>query len=216
MAIELRETVPAVIANEASRLWNQLLKTDQVPAWAALRCGRRTLMKRYKDLNPGDCEQLVEHHTRAARAAIRRWNQRRSHRTVRTAAEHIFRTWVYRTLYMTLLGRDYDPADMPFSSRENSGRSGDDISRRRRIVMSRRRRRLPPMEGHHRVIEGPRLRSYTVGDWYEKGKAAGVALAIDVEGIPGEIVLRMRTPAAVDTMIQCLLRHKRHVWPHAP
>jgi hypothetical protein len=86
------------------------------------------------------------------------------------------------------------------------------------------RRRLPPSDRHDPPgrFHGPHVLSYTVASWCasDDAPATAVALALKVEWRgdmpPIDLVLRLKTPAAVDTLIQCLLRHKRHVWPEAP
>jgi hypothetical protein len=67
------------------------------------------------------------------------------------------------------------------------------------------------------------LLGYTVGDWCPtpdgSGPAKAVAVSIQIAMYPGgppmDFVMRLKTPEAVDTMIQALLRHKRSVWPDA-
>lgn len=79
-------------------------------------------------------------------------------------------------------------------------------------------------EVHHERLLGLSLESYTIGDWHPtqdgSGPAAAVALSLRVKSsgpLDGaDMVLRLRTPQAVDTMIQALLRHKRSVWPESP
>lgn len=90
--------------------------------------------------------------------------------------------------------------------------------------MSRRRKkhRLPPPNARTTALLGLRLESYTVGDWCPTqdgtGPATAVGLSLRVAGgsLDGaDLVLRLKTPEAVDTLIQSLLRHKRSVWPDA-
>lgn len=89
--------------------------------------------------------------------------------------------------------------------------------------MSKRRKRLPRPDRSPNPLLGLRLESYTIGDWCPSqdgsGPATAVALALRVAGgqLDGaDLVLRLKTPEAVDTMVQSLLRHKRSVWPDAP
>lgn len=81
------------------------------------------------------------------------------------------------------------------------------------------KRRLPPSSAMRRGLKGPNVRSYTVGSWCQtpdgSGPATAVAISIELEGFDCEMVLRLKTPEAVDTMIQSLLRHKRDVWPES-
>jgi hypothetical protein len=48
---------------------------------------------------------------------------------------------------------------------------------------------------------------------YDTGPAEAVAVSIETN--IGDIVLRLKSPQAVDDMIKMLLRHKRDVWPEA-
>jgi subtilisin-like proprotein convertase family protein len=80
------------------------------------------------------------------------------------------------------------------------------------------KRRLPPMTPGDRGLAGVNISGFTVGSWvpnqFSMGKAVAVALAIHTDS-HGDLVLRLKTPKAVDDMIQMLLRHKRDVWPEA-
>jgi subtilisin-like proprotein convertase family protein len=81
-----------------------------------------------------------------------------------------------------------------------------------------KRRRLPPMTHGDRGLMGASVRSFTVGSWVANqdstGQAVAVAIAIETER-HGDLVLRLKSPKAVDDMVQMLLRHKRDVWPEA-
>ncbi len=81
------------------------------------------------------------------------------------------------------------------------------------------KRRLPPPTGHERELFGPTVVSFTVGSWCPSrdgtGPATAVGISIETER-HGDLVLRLKSPRAVDQMIQMLLRHKRDVWPEAP
>lgn len=84
------------------------------------------------------------------------------------------------------------------------------------------RRRLLPTGGPT-ALSGVAINSYTVGSWCPtpdgSGPAEAVALSLQVQWRRDEeidLVLRLKTPQAVDQMIQALLRHKRDVWPDAP
>lgn len=88
--------------------------------------------------------------------------------------------------------------------------------------MSRRKRRgpLPPMDGPRQLF-GVSINSYSVGSWCPTtdgtGPAEAVAIELDthINGQNIPMIMRLKSPQAVDTMIQALLRHKRDVWPDA-
>jgi hypothetical protein len=81
--------------------------------------------------------------------------------------------------------------------------------------------RLQPPDKRRVLLHGLRINSYTVGDWSPSsdGPASAVGLSLNVSLGDGDVdmtcdlVMRLKTPDAVDTMIQSLLRHKRSVWP---
>lgn len=79
-------------------------------------------------------------------------------------------------------------------------------------------RRLPPPGGPKSLGHGFTIESYEVGSWCPtsdgSGPASAVGLSLNVKGLP-VLVMRLKTPGAVDRMIQSLLRHKRDVWPEA-
>lgn len=81
---------------------------------------------------------------------------------------------------------------------------------------------LPPMNRRTTQLSGFKLTGYTVGSWSdtpeEEPTAVGLSLHVDIDATPAPVdfVLRLKTPASVDTLIQSLLRHKRNVWPDAP
>ena len=82
--------------------------------------------------------------------------------------------------------------------------------------------RLPP-PGGPQELRGLSIVSYSVGSWCPtqdgSGPTTAVALSLEIDGlasVPVTMVMRLKTPTAVDTMIQSLLRHKRDVWPDAP
>ncbi len=64
---------------------------------------------------------------------------------------------------------------------------------------------------------GPVVSGYTVGSWCQSQDGSGppIAVAISIETGIGDVVLRLKSPRAVDEMIQTLLRHKRDVWPES-
>jgi hypothetical protein len=83
-------------------------------------------------------------------------------------------------------------------------------------------RRLPPVGRESRGLVGPEIIGYTVGDWcpdqhaQKPPEAVALSLTVKIVGEEFDFVMRLKTPQAVDTMIQALLRHKRSVWPDAP
>jgi hypothetical protein len=66
------------------------------------------------------------------------------------------------------------------------------------------------------ALIGPKVNGYSVGSWCPtpdgSGKPVAVAISLDVSGI-GDIVVRLKTPDAVDNMVQLLLKYKQEVWP---
>jgi hypothetical protein len=79
--------------------------------------------------------------------------------------------------------------------------------------------RLPPPEFGGQEMFGRTVKSWTVGSWCPTpdGSGPASAVAMTIELMTGEhIVMRIKTPRAVDETIQMLLRHKRDVWPEAP
>lgn len=84
---------------------------------------------------------------------------------------------------------------------------------------SRNRRPLPPVNRVPRELLGLTLIGYTVGSWCPTQDGSGppeaVALGLVVDGFPGELVMRLKSPRAVDELIAALQRHKADVWPDA-
>jgi len=83
-------------------------------------------------------------------------------------------------------------------------------------------KRIPPVSSRRVALEGLPIVSYTVGDWCNNQDGSGppeaVALSLKVEFSPGvvaDLVFRLKTPRAVDNLIQSLLRHKRSTWPES-
>ena len=84
----------------------------------------------------------------------------------------------------------------------------------------RKQRRLPPPGGPRGNLHGITVTEYVVGSWCPTPDGSGPAEAVAIEiktNIPEvTFFMRLKTPAAVDEMIQALLRHKRDVWTDAP
>ena len=78
--------------------------------------------------------------------------------------------------------------------------------------------RLNPPSKEPTPLIGVNVKGYAVGSWCPtpdgSGAPTAVAISIETESF-GDIVLRMKSPRAVDEFIQALLRHKRDVWPNA-
>lgn len=70
---------------------------------------------------------------------------------------------------------------------------------------------------------GPNVESMTVGDWCPDQdakmppEAVGLTFRVKLyREIPAvDLTIRIKTPQAVDELIQTLLRHKRSVWPNS-
>ncbi len=79
-------------------------------------------------------------------------------------------------------------------------------------------KRLNPASSDPIQLAGVNVRGYTIGSWCPTpdgtGPAIAVAISIETEAF-GDIVLRIKSPQAVDEFIQALLRHKRDVWPNS-
>lgn len=88
----------------------------KVPSYAELPgCDGRILFKRHDELNVGDCEQLVEWHSRKANEAIERWKKTGARISLKTAGKNIVRARLYRCQYFSLMGIDDSESDMPFA-----------------------------------------------------------------------------------------------------
>ena len=85
------------------------------------------------------------------------------------------------------------------------------------------KRRIPPPDSNPRPLMGPNVLEYIVGSWCPTDDGSGPAEAVALTFVVQwnrhtklDLVFRLRSPQAVDNMIQMLLRHKRDVWPEAP
>lgn len=80
------------------------------------------------------------------------------------------------------------------------------------------KRRIPPPFTMRQTLVGPDIKQFIVCSLCPSLDASGeptaVGLVIQTESV-GDLVLRLKTPRAVDELIQVLLRHKRDVWPEA-
>ena len=67
-------------------------------------------------------------------------------------------------------------------------------------------------------LKGPMLEGYSIGAWCPSldgtGKPTAVAFSLQVKGL-GDLVLRLKSPRAVDEMVALLLQYKKEVWPDA-
>lgn len=84
-------------------------------------------------------------------------------------------------------------------------------------MLYRPKRPLPESSSTPREIVAARIESYEVGSWCPtpdgSGPAEAVAINFNIQGLEFPLILRMKTPAAVDEMIDALRRHKMDVWP---
>ncbi len=107
------KVVPEAIMNEVA-----IEQEKGLPRWGEVpRPGGEAVFVEYDNLTVGDCEQLVEHHTRKGCKAIARFIRTESYRTAKTAAFHMFRARLYRCLYLDLTGVDLEKPhedQMPF------------------------------------------------------------------------------------------------------
>lgn len=109
------ENLDPDIAAAVQRLTNRMAATGKVWRFAEIRRRRKpSVFKKAALLTVGECEQLVEFHTRRAKRAIMRYEGHQSRSSIRTAAEHIVRARLYRDRYHHLLGKPVNEADMPF------------------------------------------------------------------------------------------------------
>lgn len=68
------------------------------------------------------------------------------------------------------------------------------------------------------IPDGITIEEYTVGSWCRSpdgsGKPEAVALCLTVKGLPGPLVMRLKTRRAVDDMIRALKEHRDNVFGH--
>jgi len=76
----------------------------------------------------------------------------------------------------------------------------------------------PPGPPHDLAVPlmGVNVRDFTVCSWHPTQDASGPATAVAIviaTQSHGDLVLRLKTPAAVDRFIAALQHHKTDVWP---
>lgn len=110
--------VPLAIVREVVRQQEALGWPEVVPAYAEVpRPGGKVVFKTHAALTVADCEQLVEHHARQARAAIARFTNTESPTTAKSAGWHILRTRLYRCEYLGKTEQsDPDEQQFPFAN----------------------------------------------------------------------------------------------------
>lgn len=71
-----------------------------------------------------------------------------------------------------------------------------------------------------RQLIGATIEEYTVGSWCPTNDGTGPATAVAIElaiktkgGDPLPLIMRLKTPRAVDAMIAALQKHRDDVWP---
>ena len=71
-----------------------------------------------------------------------------------------------------------------------------------------------------RPIVGNEVRQVCVGAWTPtpdgSGKPTAVGLSFVVAGVPGDLLVRIKSRDAVDRMISQLARYRDEVWPAIP
>ncbi len=94
------------------------------------------------------------------------------------------------------------------------------MSRHNKDRRKRAADQLPPVSRIPRDLRGWKILEYSVGDWCPDqdaklpAEAVALSLLIDVgDGVGVQMVLRLRTPEAVDDMVASLERHRNSVWP---
>ena len=67
-------------------------------------------------------------------------------------------------------------------------------------------------------LVGPMIEGYDVGAWCPStdgtGKPTAVAFSLKVRGL-GDMVVRLKSPRAVDELVALLQKYKGEVWPDA-
>lgn len=84
----------------------------------------------------------------------------------------------------------------------------------------RRKRNLPPAVRIPSDAQGiARIEYYKVGSWSDRPaaeNAAPSAVMLEIKPVGATAMgMRFRSPAAVDELIEALLRHRADVWPDA-
>lgn len=112
----MMQPLPHAVLVEVVRQQDLMGWPDMVPAYAEVpHPDGEARFWRYQDLTVATCEQLVEHHTRQARAALERFAKRETRKSLRAAGRHIVYARLYRCTYMSLTGQeDFDESEMPF------------------------------------------------------------------------------------------------------
>jgi len=116
------QAVPDPIVLECIAEQERMGWPDCVPKYAEIpTAGGQIVWQEWKYLTVGDCEQLVEHHTRKANKAIARFIKTGSRATSKTAAWNMIRARLYRIEYFVKLhGPEVDISeyDLPFPQKE--------------------------------------------------------------------------------------------------
>ena len=111
------EPIPDAIRTAVLKEMNRLEWPECVPSFAEMKTATgATIFKPYELLTVGDCEQLVEHHKRAAWRAIDRFKMNGGSKiSANAAAKNIVRANVFRCRYLQLMQIDDPPlSEFPF------------------------------------------------------------------------------------------------------
>jgi hypothetical protein len=114
--VENETDLPSVIVREVVRQQELMGWPEYVPKYAEFKNGSgKIVFKEHARLTVGDCEQLVEFHSRRANIALKYWREDGSASWRRNAAKSIVYARLYRCRYIQLIGKtDSTEADMPF------------------------------------------------------------------------------------------------------
>lgn len=80
---------------------------------------------------------------------------------------------------------------------------------------------MPPANRIPGSLEGVTIEQYMVCSWCPTSDGSGPATAVGfvldlrLSSTVMQCVMRLKSPAAVDTLIESLKRHKADVWPQA-